>query len=65
MMERKHERKTRRRFLKTALAGLTAAGVSNRPAAAKASSAERERLERLVSAYGSELGDVRRTGEGS
>jgi hypothetical protein len=62
---KQERRKSRRGFLKTALAGAAAAAIVKRPAASRASTPERERLERLAARYGSELGELRRTGEGS
>jgi len=52
---------SRRRFLETTVvSGVVATAAT--PAVAKASDPERERLERLVETYGSELGKIRRVG---
>ena len=57
-MEDRWKRPSRRRFLSKALAA--AAAMAVKPALAGPSDPERERLNRLLAKYGSELGNLRR-----
>jgi hypothetical protein len=53
-------RPTRRLFLSNVLAAAALSRVSTRPALARPTDPERERLARLLAKYGSELGSLRR-----
>jgi len=59
-MEDRSNRPSRRRFLSKALAAAALLKVSARPALARPTDPERERLARLLARYGSELGELRR-----
>jgi len=61
-MEDRSKRPSRRRFLSKALATAAAAllKASAKPALARPSDRQRERLTRLLAKYGSELGNLRR-----
>jgi hypothetical protein len=60
-MEERSNPNPRRRFLSKVLAA--AAALATRPAGARPSDAERERLSRLLAKCGSELGNLRRVEE--
>jgi hypothetical protein len=66
-MEYRSTRPSRRRFLSTTLAAAAALlkAASAKPAFARRSDPERERLTRLLAKYGSELGDLRRVEGGN
>lgn len=59
-MEDRSKSRSRRRFLSKALAAAALLKVSAKPALARPSDPERERLSGLLAKYGTELGNLRR-----